>query len=146
MTAISDLYGQHHDTCDDAFSEAEAAGTEGRWDDARASLSCFVKLLEAHLASEEETLFPAFESATGMREGPTAVMRLEHSHMRALVERLGRALDAKDAAEFSSAAETLLILMQQHNMKEERMLYPMCDQALKGDSSLMEKARAQLGA
>ncbi|TRZ68118.1 MAG: hemerythrin domain-containing protein, partial [Rhodocyclaceae bacterium] len=27
-------------------------------------------------------------------------------------------------------AETLLILMQQHNMKEENILYPMCDQAL----------------
>jgi iron-sulfur cluster repair protein YtfE (RIC family) len=27
-------------------------------------------------------------------------------------------------------AETLLIMMQQHNVKEENVLYPMCDQHL----------------
>lgn len=144
MPAIAELFGQHHAACDQAFAEAEAAGAEGRWDDARVASQHFARLLEAHLASEEGTLFPAFEAATGMTQGPTTVMRMEHGHMRALVERLGRALDAKDAEEFAGAAETLLILMQQHNMKEERMLYPMCDEALEGDGALLDKARAQL--
>ena len=37
---------------------------------------------------------------------------------------------AQDADAYSGEAETLLIMMQQHNMKEENMLYPMCDQRL----------------
>ena len=33
-------------------------------------------------------------------------------------------------AAYLGVAETLLIMMQQHNMKEENVLYPMCDQHL----------------
>ena len=40
------------------------------------------------------------------------------------------ALRARDAADYSGYAETLLIMTQQHNMKEENILYPMCDQHL----------------
>ncbi len=32
-------------------------------------------------------------------------------------------------------AETLLIMMQQHNLKEENVLYPMCDQHLSSRST-----------
>lgn len=144
MSAISTVYADHHVVCDRAFADAEAAGAEGRWDEAHASTRHFADLLHAHLDAEEKTLFPAFEAKTGMTQGPTQVMRMEHGHMRALVERLQRALEAKDADEFAGAAETLLILMQQHNMKEERMLYPMCDQALGDDAALVEKAVGQL--
>lgn len=77
-------------------------------------------------------LFPAFENATGMTQGPTQVMRMEHGQMRELTEQMNQALAAQDADAFAGAAETLLILMQQHNMKEENILYPMCDQALAG--------------
>ncbi len=145
MSSFSQLFSAHHGACDQAFAEAEAAGAEARWDDAALATKHFADLLTVHLATEEETLFPAFEAASGMTQGPTQVMRMEHGHMRALVERLGRALTAKDADEFAGAAETLLILMQQHNMKEERMLYPMCDQALEGDAGLLAKVGAQLG-
>lgn len=77
-------------------------------------------------------LFPAFENATGMRQGPTQVMRMEHGQMRALVGQMEAALAARDGEGYAGAAETLLILMQQHNMKEENILYPMCDQSLAG--------------
>lgn len=144
MSSISTVYADHHAVCDRAFADAEAAGAEGRWDEAHDSTRRFSELLHAHLDSEEQTLFPAFEAKTGMTQGPTQVMRLEHGHMRALLERLHRAIAAKDADEFAGAAETLLILLQQHNLKEERMLYPMCDDALGDDAALLEKAVGQL--
>jgi len=34
------------------------------------------------------------------------------------------------ADDYAGTAETLLIIMQQHNVKEENVLYPMCDQRL----------------
>jgi tRNA 2-thiouridine synthesizing protein A len=40
------------------------------------------------------------------------------------------ALDARDGDDYAGNAETLLIMMQQHNVKEENVLYPMCDQHL----------------
>ena len=58
-----------------ASARAENAAAEGRWDQAGSSTARFVSLLELHLSSEEETLFPAFEDKTGMRTGPTAMMR-----------------------------------------------------------------------
>lgn len=144
MTQFSTLYAEHHVTCDTAFADAEAAGVEGRWAEATTALARFEGLMKAHLASEEETLFPAFERVTGMTQGPTTVMRMEHEHMRALLARLGRAVTAKDTEEFAGAAETLLVLMQQHNLKEERMLYPMCDRALTGDAALLATCATQL--
>jgi iron-sulfur cluster repair protein YtfE (RIC family) len=41
------------------------------------------------------------------------------------------ALTARDVDEYAGNAETLLIMMHQHNMKEENVLYPMCDRHLK---------------
>jgi hemerythrin-like domain-containing protein len=65
-----------------------------------------------------------------MVAGPTLVMRGEHKEMRAILARLQDALERKDADDFAGEAETLLIMMQQHNMKEENILYPMCDSTL----------------
>jgi DUF438 domain-containing protein len=59
-------------------------------------------------------------------------MRGEHRQMRDLLAQMKLALDERDGEGFGGAAETLLIMMQQHNMKEENILYPMCDNALGG--------------
>lgn len=139
-----DTYSQHHRHCDDAFARAEESAQGGDWAKARADFDAFSKAMATHFASEEETLFPAFEDRTGMRQGPTQVMRLEHDQMRQLLAEMTGALDAQDAEGFGGAAETLLVLMQQHNMKEEHMLYPMCDRALGGDGALLEKTQTEL--
>ena len=88
--------------------------------------------MTAHFEAEEGVLFPAFEAATGMGHGPTEMMRHEHEQMRTLLAQLESACDAHDGDGYSGIAETLLMLMQQHNMKEENILYPMCDRVLVG--------------
>ncbi len=57
-------------------------------------------------------------------------MRGEHVQLRELMAAAGEALVAQDSEAYLGEAETLLIMMQQHNMKEENVLYPMCDQHL----------------
>jgi len=53
------------------------------------------------------------------------------------------AVARKDSDSFLGDADTLLIIMQQHNMKEEQMLYQMADQALAGElDELIERMRA----
>lgn len=137
MPEIRQILPPHHAHCDDLFSAAEAAAQKGDWSACALAQNAFAAELEAHLAAEERLLFPAFENATGMRQGPTQVMRMEHEQMRALVGQMNTALAAHDAENFAGAAETLLILMQQHNMKEENILYPMCDQSLAGQVDVL---------
>jgi iron-sulfur cluster repair protein YtfE (RIC family) len=133
-----------HTRCDDIFARAEEACTQGDWERGAQLLGDFVTALEAHFASEEDVLFPAFETATGMRSGPTQMMREEHRQMRDLLANMNSALSQRDSANFSGGADTLLVLMQQHNMKEENILYPMCDQAL-GASDMASVLQQRIG-
>lgn len=130
MSTIAELMTHDHRACDHDFARAETLAAQGDWAGAADALSAFAHALNAHFDAEEQQLFPAFEAATGMTHGPTQVMRGEHADMREALERLDAALRARDADDYAGEAETLLIMMQQHNMKEENILYPMCDARL----------------
>ena len=139
MTSISDFMTQDHRHCDDSYAAAEEKVAAGRWDEAGHSWTTFRNALETHLNREEGFLFPAFEAQTGNTQGPTAMMRMEHEQMRSLVSEMDEAIIAKDADSFLGLAETLMILTQQHNMKEEQILYPMSDQVLGNPDELIKQ-------
>jgi DUF438 domain-containing protein len=146
MQNIREFMAGDHRHCDGFFTDTEQAIATQAWDNALASFEQFQKAILQHFATEEELLFPAFEEKTGMHMGPTQVMRGEHIQMRELTQAAHNALVAKDADDFSGYGETLLIMMQQHNTKEENVLYPMCDQQLSGQLSVLLpqlKARIQ---
>ncbi|MBA3902225.1 MAG: hemerythrin [Rhodocyclaceae bacterium] len=145
MSVTSSLQ-EHHKHCDNDFATAEEAAQNGEWTACAASFGKFHAELLAHFGVEEEVLFPAFEQQTGMAGGPTQVMRGEHAQMRELLRQMDEALAQKNADGFGGAAETLLVMMQQHNMKEENILYPMCDQALGMDGGIKSRIEAGLRA
>jgi iron-sulfur cluster repair protein YtfE (RIC family) len=129
MKTISDFMTAAHRDCDELFARAEEAA--GDWAKTALELGGFRRALEQHLAMEEDVLFPAFEQQTGMSDGgPTEAMRAEHTHMRALLDQLADAVADRDEKRYLGVADTLLVLMQQHNMKEESMMYPMIDSAV----------------
>lgn len=130
MTSIKNCMTHDHRRCDDIFAEVEQAVAAQEWDCASAVFKTFANAMRQHFAAEEDLLFPAFELKSGMTMGPTQVMREEHEQMRELIAAAQEALSSKDADDYSGNAETLLIMMQQHNMKEENVLYPMCDDHL----------------
>jgi len=142
MSSIAETMSRDHAACDEHFSAAEAAVAGGDLERAGSALAAFAAALERHLGVEESELFPAFESRTGMTEGPTAMMRIEHAEMRELLGQLRAALEAGDAGEFLGLADTLNVLLQQHNLKEEQVLYALLDEAL-GDEA--EHLLAALG-
>jgi len=127
MAGIASTMARHHATCDDLFAAALAKATQGNWDETVFEFTRFRDELERHIGGEETVLFPAFELATGVQTGPTAVMREEHNRMRALLAQIELALIAHDQEGVEGYASTLLIMMQQHNLKEENVLYPMFD-------------------
>ena len=130
MTTISNFLAPDHKRCDTLFAAAESAVSSGDWDVATPEFSRFREALLHHFAMEEEVMFPAFETSTGMKQGPTAMMRSEHRQMTDLFNRMSVAITRKDINAYLGDADTLLIIMQQHNVKEEQMLYRMADQAL----------------
>ncbi|MBU0752094.1 MAG: hemerythrin domain-containing protein [Gammaproteobacteria bacterium] len=128
--STTEVLHHHHKHCDELFADAEAAALKGDWEVGGEGFARFRGELLAHFSTEEEVLFPAFEAATGMSGGPTQMMRFEHSQMRELLEQMQAALEQRGRDAFAGAAETLLVLMQQHNMKEENILYPMCNRTV----------------
>ncbi len=142
MTSIAELMTHDHRSCDHDFARAETLAHKKDWNAAALALEAFTTGLEAHFQAEEQELFPRFEAVTGMTQGPTQVMRGEHADMRATLAQLRAALDSRDLDEFAGEAETLLIMMQQHNMKEENILYPMCDLRLGGERDALVETLA----
>lgn len=124
----------------DALVEAtQQLAAAGSFDEARARFSELVCGLGRHIDVEEQVLFPTFEQITGMKDrGPTFVMRSEHVEIRRGMDAVVDALEQRDA---SLAEQTLGALTQTlagHNVKEERMLYPMADRAV-GDERAQDE-------
>ncbi len=133
MNTILDFLGSDHRACDDLFAAAEENAAKKNWDSASKLFSQFHKAMERHFTMEEDVLFPAFEAKTGSAMGPTQVMRMEHEQMRALMNDMKAAVAAGNDTDYLGLSETLNMIMQQHNIKEENMLYPMSDRALAGE-------------
>ena len=140
MTTISHVMHNDHQRCDELFATAEESVNDGRWSEAGGAFTAFRDATLHHFAMEEEALFPAFEEVTGNTMGPTQMMRYEHQQMRALIDQMGEGIDAEDGDRYLGASETLLMMMQQHNLKEEQILYPMTEQALgDGQGAVIER-------
>jgi hemerythrin-like domain-containing protein len=132
MTTLSRFLANEHNHCDDLFAEAENAVADKNWPLAASSLQRFVTETQRHFSHEEDVLFPAFETQTGMRGGPTQVMREEHRQMNDVFAAMQDTVARQDGNAYLGLSETLLMLIRQHNLKEENILYPMAEQALAG--------------
>ena len=133
MATIKEYLSADHARCDELFAKMEDVASKSL-SDAKESYEEFFKETEHHFQMEERVMFVEFEQKTGMTQGPTAMMRQEHVQMRSLMTQLGEAIDSNNKDKFFGLSETLMILLQQHNMKEEQMLYPMAGQHLASES------------
>ncbi|NMP30607.1 hemerythrin domain-containing protein [Thalassotalea sp. M1531] len=142
MSDIQHYMTTHHRDCDEILADAESPLAEGDWAGYQQKWRAFVSELLHHLTMEEEVLFPAFEQATGITQGPTMVMRSEHEQMRAFVAQMEQAIASQDQERAMGLVESLVLLIQQHNMKEEQMLYPMCDMRLPDNASTLAQMQS----
>lgn len=134
MATLSRYLTDDHVACDDLFAGAENAVAGADWAGGRNGFDAFRAATLRHFEREEAVLFPAFEAATGMAGGPTMVMRSEHEQMRVVLDAMAQAVAQHDATAYLGNSETLLMLLRQHNLKEEQILYPMTERALSGEA------------
>ena len=139
--SLKEFFALDHRRCDEKWAEVEAAAQAGDVELEKEKWRTFQSQMLRHLRMEEEVMFPAFEQASGMTDGgPTFVMRSEHDQMRGLLDQMDAAEDGGDHDELTDVGDTLLILIQQHNQKEEHMLYPLAEQALAAEwASIRER-------
>lgn len=135
MTAISRALTRVHRECDGFFVSAENAVVKSNWEEAQRFFQQFQAAMEQHLQLEEQILFPAFEQRSGNCMGPTRMMRMEHIPMRELLQAMQTSLVERNRQQYLGRSETLLTLMQQHNVKEENVLYPMTNRLLRGEQA-----------
>jgi len=132
--AVTDYLAWDHDRLDGLLATAREALGDGLTDEARTIFGRFRLGLLRHIRMEEDVLFPAFEAATGMpaQAGPTAVMRAEHRDIQTILERMRDQIDHPLAglAEFEESRQALLLVLGDHNEKEEQVVYPVTDQNL----------------
>lgn len=127
MSLIQQFMTEHHRACDETLVDAEAPLANNDWQTFSQVWHKFTGEMEQHFQAEEDVLFPQFEQATGMTAGPTMVMRDEHKQIRAMFAQMLDAVESKDKERAAGIIESLMLFIQQHNMKEEQILYPMSD-------------------
>ncbi|MBM4344993.1 MAG: hemerythrin domain-containing protein [Deltaproteobacteria bacterium] len=134
MDSASHFLTADHRACDARWLAVEGAAHAGNAAAATGAWTLFAGAMERHFAFEEEVLFPALDHATGMHgAGPTAVMRHEHAQMRRLLATMAAAVAQGAWDTLMDQGDTLLLLIGQHNLKEEHILYPLADARLASD-------------
>jgi len=129
MQTIIEFMSADHKTCDERFALAEEAAYANNWGEAETAFNAFRESMQRHFRREEELLFPAL-LAIGGPAGPVQMMNMEHAQMNSLLDSMATVLANKDANGYTGLSETLLIVMQQHNLKEEQILYPIAQRLL----------------
>lgn len=113
METISDALTRDHQHCDDLYADFENAIAEDSWGHAPQT-------------------FEAFRKAT--------LLHFERDQMRTGLAALAQVIERRDAQACLGYADSLLMLMRQHNMKEEQILYPMADQVLADSADTLVEA------
>lgn len=127
MEKIATYLDHDHRRCDDQYALAESEVILRHWDAATTNFSAFLAMFGRHLDKEERVLFPRLDHALGNGYGPTVVMRAEHRQMREMLREMQAAIARHDCNGFFDQADMLRLLMRQHNLKEEGILYPQAD-------------------
>lgn len=124
--SLTDFYERDHDRLDGLFSLfRRLKGSD--FAKAREFFKEFMLGLHRHIAWEENILFPIFEKKSGLvGVGPTLVMRREHELIKESLEDLYTKVQKGDV-QGDADEKRLLEVLSQHNMKEERILYPAID-------------------
>ncbi len=126
-SALAEFFAHDHDALDVHLDLIDFDDPSS----ALPALSEFHRRLERHIVWEEDVLFPAARRvAPGYIDGPIDVMRREHREIRA---RKAEALERLRGGDGAGARERIGVMravMREHTAKEERVLYPLCDQLL----------------
>jgi hemerythrin-like domain-containing protein len=119
-----------------ALALEAGAAPEPHLETVREAYTILTTVVRAHNENEEAALFPLLEDLA-----PSPVFVKEHGELRALEERLARALDGPGPEQaVIPVALAIVELLRFHIAREDEVLFPMA-RALLGPDGLAEVAR-----
>lgn len=127
---INQFMTNDHRACDEQFAQLENIVDNGNFEGASVMFEEFYNHMLKHFDMEEKVMFEEFNNANSEGCNPTGVMIMEHDQMRNLMSQMNQAIQDKNKDQFLGLSENLLFVMQQHNMKEEQIMYNLADDAL----------------
>ena len=130
---INQFMSTDHRACDEQFATLENCIDSEDFATAEKLFEEFHTHMLKHFDMEEQVMFPQYQNCEGGHCDPTPVMLMEHNQMRAIFTQMSDAINANDKEKFLGQSEALLFTMQQHNMKEEQMMYNLADQSLNSE-------------
>lgn len=99
-------------------------------------VTAFIKDLEPHSEKEETILFEAMAQYIGKENGPLAVMEYEHEQARINLKNFMKKMANRDSMskeqidESCEYAKNAYLVLRDHFMKEETVLFPMAERLL----------------
>ncbi len=139
--SIAAFLGSDHKRLRETWAAGRYAVADCNLSEVRRHFSEFFVGLSSHIRMEEEILFPAIEERTGVRDaGPTAAMRAEHARFKEILARLNRAVQWETCEAITRMLQSEPItpedLFNSHDLREERVLYPMADRLIAFDDKI----------
>jgi iron-sulfur cluster repair protein YtfE (RIC family) len=125
MGEINSYLSEDHRELDELFASLEEAVASG---DAMVAYEKFYEDLTNHFSKEEIVLFPMLNDVASEANEMLRSLEMEHEQQREMLFKMRKALEKGDKDVFFALSETLLILMQQHNLKEESSIFTLADQ------------------
>lgn len=132
MRTLTHCLELDHRRLDSVLLETRGLAAQGSFPRALDRFRGFAAGLSRHIVAEETTLFPALGDGAA---GPVRVMCAEHARLRDHLEAILAAL-ASDSGAWAEEVDGLQVLLEQHNAKEERVLYPLSNDLTRGRPDL----------
>lgn len=92
-----------------------------------------------HHAKEEDILFKEFGKSENIHCNPVEQMLFEHEQGRGFVKAIEEANEAGDKRKLEENAKNYAELLQQHIFKEDNILYPMTEDAIKDKKAMINQ-------
>ena len=144
MSTITTFLKKDRHLCDHLLDIAGNAVKRQFWRKAGAAIDRFAVALDEHMAMEEDVIFTALAQYTGEASKPIADLLLEHRQLRRLTICAASAVRRRNAADFQQVAAALRDMMEEHCMKEERILLFMADHFLRPAARFLVEAMQRL--
>jgi hemerythrin-like domain-containing protein len=125
MNSTDNWLVHEHTLYEDLLSLCLEAVEVGDWGTVDRSFHELVTHLKRHMALEEEVLYPAYESAPNVPQGPTMALREEHTNIVGLIQDMARVIKTMNQEHVLECLVQLENLMVKHHEKEEDIFLPM---------------------
>lgn len=141
---IKEIMTNDHRECDSGFENIEFFISNNKKSEALILFNNWVKKNLIHFDIEENIIFPKLSEKLGMDIPPVKMMLLEHAQIKNLIKEMDISLRTDDIETFLGLADSCFMLIQQHNMKEEQILYTLIDNSLSDSSDLLVHIRERV--